>query len=307
MSKIVVGRLGPHLDKLISPNQAAFVPGRRGLDNVVIAQELLHSLDTKKGKVGFMAIKVDLAKAYDCLEWSFVHHVLNAFHLPQMLIDLIMSCISSTSISILFNGGKLNSFKPTRGIHQGDPLSSYIFIICMEYLGYLINKECTDKKWVPMKASKDNVGIPHLFFADDLMLFAKANIVGANSIKGVLRKFGEKSRQTVSLEKSQVYFSSNVPELIKDNTCETLGIRAASQLGKYLGFPLKHKGTCRNQYNFIVDRIISKLVGWKSKLLSFAGRTVLVKPVMMAIPNYVMQGVALPSHLCSKQSPPKQA
>lgn len=176
VSKIVVGRLGPYLDKLISPNQAAFVPGRRGLDNVVIAQELLHSLNTKKGKVGFMAIKVDLAKAYDCLEWSLVHHVLNAFHLPQMLIDLIMSSISSTSISILFNGGKLNSFKPTRGIRQGDPLSSYIFFLCMEYLGYLINKECTDKKWVPMKASKDNVGIPHLFFADDLMLFPKQTL-----------------------------------------------------------------------------------------------------------------------------------
>ena len=69
VSKIVVGRLRPHLDKLISPNQAAFVPGRQGLDNIVIAQELLHSLDTKKGKVGFMAVKVDLAKAYDRLEW----------------------------------------------------------------------------------------------------------------------------------------------------------------------------------------------------------------------------------------------
>ena len=69
VSKIVVGRLRPHLDKLISPNQAAFVPGRKGLDNIVIAQELLHSLDTKKGKVGFMAVKVDLAKAYDRLEW----------------------------------------------------------------------------------------------------------------------------------------------------------------------------------------------------------------------------------------------
>ena len=69
VSKIVVGRLKPHLDKLISPNQAAFVPGRQGLDNIVIAQDLLHSLDTKKGKVGFMAVKVDLAKAYDRLEW----------------------------------------------------------------------------------------------------------------------------------------------------------------------------------------------------------------------------------------------
>lgn len=186
VSKIIVGRLRPHLDRLICPNQAAFVLGRRGLDNVVIAQELLHSLDTKKGKVGFMAIKVDLAKAYDRLEWSFVHHALNAFRLPQMLIDLIMSCISSTSISILFNGGKLNSFKPTSGIRQGDLLSLYIFILCMEYLGYLINKECMDKNWEPMKASKDNVRISHLFFPDDLMLFAKANIVGANLIKKVL-------------------------------------------------------------------------------------------------------------------------
>lgn len=174
VSKIVMGRLRPYLDKLISPNQAAFVRGRRRLDNVVIAQELLHSLDTKKkkGKVGFMAIKVDLAKAYDRLEWSFIHHVLTAFRLPQMLINLIMSCISSTSISILFNGGKLNCFKPTRGIRQGDPLSPYIFILCMEYLGYLINKECMDKSLEPMKASRDNVGISHLFFGDDLMLFA---------------------------------------------------------------------------------------------------------------------------------------
>jgi len=186
VSKIVVDRLRPHLDKLISPNQAAFVPGRRGLDNVVIAQELLHSLDIKKGKVGFMAVKVDLAKAYDRLEWSFIHHVLNAFHLPRMLIDLIMSCISSTSISILFNGGKLDSFKPTRGIHQGGPLSPYIFILCMEYLGYFINRECMDKRWVPIKASKDNVGISHLFFTDDLMLFAKANIEGAKASREVL-------------------------------------------------------------------------------------------------------------------------
>ena len=67
VTKIIVGHIRPFLDKLISPNQTAFVPGRRGLDNVVVAQELIHSLDKKKGRVGFMAIKVDLVKAYDCL------------------------------------------------------------------------------------------------------------------------------------------------------------------------------------------------------------------------------------------------
>ena len=68
ITKIIVGRIRPLLDKLISPIQAAFVPGRRGLNNIIIAQELIHSLDKKKGKDGFMAIKVDLAKAYDRIE-----------------------------------------------------------------------------------------------------------------------------------------------------------------------------------------------------------------------------------------------
>ena len=63
---------------------------------------------------------------------------------------------------------------------------------------------------------------------------------------------------------------------------------------------LKHKNAERNQYNFIVERVINRLAGWKSKFLSFAGRTVLVKSVMSAMPNHVMQGVTLPSHLCEK-------
>ena len=72
VTKIIVGRIRPLLDKLILPNQTAFVLGRRGLDNVVVAQELIHSLDKNMGRVGFMAIKVDLVKAYDRLEWSFI-------------------------------------------------------------------------------------------------------------------------------------------------------------------------------------------------------------------------------------------
>lgn len=76
VTKIIVTRIRPLLSNLISSVQADFVPGRRGLDNVLIAQELIHSIDKKKGKVGYMAIKVDLEKAYDKLEWSFIHKVL---------------------------------------------------------------------------------------------------------------------------------------------------------------------------------------------------------------------------------------
>ena len=114
ISKIIVTCIRPFLTNLISPVQSAFMPRRRGMDNVLIAQELLYSLYRKKGKVGYMAVKLDLEKAYDRLEWNFIHKVLQAFHFPPKLTRIIMSCISSTYISILVNGGMLDSFEPSR-------------------------------------------------------------------------------------------------------------------------------------------------------------------------------------------------
>ena len=96
VSKIIVNKIRPHIGKLIAPIQIAFVPGRKDIDNVLIAQELFYALDRKKGKEGYMAIKVDLEKANDRLEWSFVHKVIHAFHFPHNLIKVIMSYVIST-------------------------------------------------------------------------------------------------------------------------------------------------------------------------------------------------------------------
>ena len=90
---MIVARLRPLLNKLISPLQLAFVPGRRSVDNAIVVQELIHSIGNKKGKVGNMAIKVDFEKAYDKLEWSFIRDVLVNANLPHNLVTLIMSCV----------------------------------------------------------------------------------------------------------------------------------------------------------------------------------------------------------------------
>ena len=136
-----------------------------------------------------MALKIDLEKAYDKLEWSFIKDMLIRFYLPRKLIDLIMSCISSVSTSLLFNGGALEPFLPTRGIRQGEPLSPYIFIMCMDYLGKLIQERCEDKSWIPVKASRRGPTFLHLFFANDLVLFAKANMENCLVIREVLDEF----------------------------------------------------------------------------------------------------------------------
>ena len=193
VTKIIVKRLRPFLPKLISPLQTAFVLGRMGLDNMIIAQEIIHTMTLKKGKTGFMVIKIDLEKAYDRLEWHFIRDVLELYRLPPPLIKLIMSCVSSSSISVLLNGGKPERFHPSRGIRQRDPLSPYLFIMCMEVLGFLIFRRCEENLWDPIRASRGGQAFSHLFFADDLVLFAKADLRNCNSVRETLDSFCELS------------------------------------------------------------------------------------------------------------------
>ena len=86
-----------------------------------------------------------------------------------------MSCVSSTSIFVLFNGGGLDSFQPSRVIRQRDSLSAYIFILCMEVLEALISEKYKANLWDPVRASRCGIAFSNLFFVDDLVLFAEAN------------------------------------------------------------------------------------------------------------------------------------
>ena len=297
VSKIIVARLRPHLDKLVCPLQSAFVPGRRSVDNAIVVQELIHTISNKRGSGSYMAIKVDLEKAYDKIEWSFIREVLINANLPYNLVNLIMSCVSSVSTSILFNGGIAEPIFPSRGIRQGDPLSPYLFILCMEVLGHIIEDKCSEKSWVPVKSSQSGMAFSHLFFVDDLVLFAKADHVNCSTIRDVLDDFCTRSGQSISESKSRVYFSPNVDVDTRESLCDILGFKSTPNLGKYLGFPLKHRGGNNQDQNFILDRVKQKLAGWKANLLSLAGRTVLIQASTSTIPAYVMQCTALPKKL----------
>ena len=112
----------------------------------------------------------------------------------------------------------------------------------MEYLGFLINESCWKKEWTLLKVSKQNLGISHLFFADNLILFPKANKAGVESIKKVLSQFCKESKQLVSAEKSRIYFSPNLLPSVREDICEVLDIYETSCIGRYLSFPLNHKG-----------------------------------------------------------------
>lgn len=139
-------RSRPLLDKCISKNQGAYAPGRSIYDNILIAHELFSNFNKKKASLGCMAIKLDLEKAYDFLNWNYIRTCLIAFGFSEHWIKLIMQCISSVSFSVLINGSAEGFFTPSRGIRQGDPLSPYIFILCMEPFIRHLNDLCLKPK-----------------------------------------------------------------------------------------------------------------------------------------------------------------
>ena len=101
ISKIVVARLRPFLKNINSPNQCSFILGRSNTDNIVVLQEVIHYLRKMKGSVGGVIMKVDLEKVYDRIDWDFLKKVLMDLGLPYSLINLIMFCVTSTSMNIL--------------------------------------------------------------------------------------------------------------------------------------------------------------------------------------------------------------
>lgn len=109
----------------------------------------------KRGRRGYMAVKIDLEKAYDRLKWNFVRDTLRDIGIPEPLVSIIWQCISSSNMRVLWNGEELESFLPTRGIRQGDPLSPYLFVLCMERLSHLISAAANEGRWKPFPFSKD--------------------------------------------------------------------------------------------------------------------------------------------------------
>ena len=138
ITKVIVGRVHPFLDDIVGPLQSNFIPGRSSSDNVIIAQEVLHNMCRKKGKSSSLVFKIDFEKTYDPVNCEFLCQTLFDFNFPNALITLIMNCVTSCNLSMVWNSEKMPSFAPTRGSPSKGSLSPYLFVLYMEKLALLI-------------------------------------------------------------------------------------------------------------------------------------------------------------------------
>ncbi|XP_060965447.1 uncharacterized protein LOC115720378 [Cannabis sativa] len=300
ISKIIANRIKPLLPKLICPTQAAFVPGRAIQDNNVIAQEIVHSFNRKKGREGLFAIKIDLMKAYDRLSWGFIHHVLDCFDVPLEFRTWVSQCISTTSLNACLNGGSVGKIFPSCGLRQGDPLSPYLFIWAAKILSRILEDAQRSKTISGIRLSRGGLILSHIFFADDLILVGKANLEEAKGYWDCLENFCAWSGQKVNKMKTSIFFSKNTPNVMKQRIKDLLGIGSPEEKVQYLGLPLFRSRQKDADFNFILDNLMEKLHGWKAKTLSKAGRATLKKSVGLALPLYAMQTTKLSNRLATK-------
>ena len=150
---------------------------------------MLHNFKSRKVKAGLMAIKLDLQKAYDKMSWKFLKAVMLQFGFNGTFINWIMSCVTTVSFEVLVNGGKSDQFKPSRGLRQGDPLSSYLFILGQEVLSRMLEFEFQQKKIKGVKASINEPAITHVMYTEDIILFSKASRREASALLDCLDKY----------------------------------------------------------------------------------------------------------------------
>ncbi|KAL6194708.1 hypothetical protein ACLB2K_035785 [Fragaria x ananassa] len=287
------------MSTLVSPTQVSFIPGRNITDNIIVAQEMLHKFRNSKGNLGFMAWKIDLAKAYDKLQWQFIESVLWEVGIRDKLLQLMIQCFTSVNSRVIVNGEVTKDFCPESGLRQGDPLSPYLFVLCMEKLSHLITFQVEQGRWKPVKICQNGPAVSHLFFADDLILFGEASLAQAEVMRSCIDCFCLNSGQEVSFEKSSIFCSPNTEEGLAMHISDICGSPLSDDLGNYLGVPLLHSRVTPDTYKGLVEKVQLRLASWKSHTLSMAGRHTLIQSVTAGFLVYTMQSVKLPMSICN--------
>uniref|UniRef100_A0A803NPX3 Reverse transcriptase domain-containing protein n=1 Tax=Cannabis sativa TaxID=3483 RepID=A0A803NPX3_CANSA len=246
VAKCLAGRMKQSLHQAISEEQSAFIGGRLIQDNAIVGFESLHCMKTKRfGNGNKMALKLDMSKAYDRVEWNFLVTMMRGLGYEEQWIEKIM------------RAGSIN------GVQFG----------------------------------RDRVKVSHLFFADDSFVFLNAKEEECDTMKHILQRYSKLSGQQINLEKSEVCMGKRISSSHGQKLATRLGVRLVSHHAKYLGLPSFVGRRKKEVFEIIKDKVWNKLKGWKASMFSQAGREVLIKVVVQAIPSYAMSCFRLPKKL----------
>ncbi|KAL0386175.1 UNVERIFIED_CONTAM: putative mitochondrial protein [Sesamum radiatum] len=270
-SKCIANRLKPMLDSIISPSQSAFIQGRLITDNTLLAFELNHYLQsTRRSKEGCVALKLDMSKAYDRVEWTFLRGTLLRLGFNHRFVSLVMMLVITVSYSLTLNGEHFEVFS------------------C------LIQDAERRERLTGVVVARQAPRVSHLLFADDTLVFCGATTEQIGEMRWILQVYARISGQEINFQKSTMVISGGVLLAVKHLLGAILRVRVVPRHDKYLGLPAVGGRSRVALFQNIRDRMWNRIEGWHSKLLSQAGKGVLIKAVLQSLPTYAMSCFQLP-------------
>ncbi|KAI0511714.1 hypothetical protein KFK09_012346 [Dendrobium nobile] len=283
VAKLLANKLKEVLPLIIHDNQVGFIAKRCSSDDIILAADLLREF--KVGSNLFCA-KLNIWKAFDSLSRDFLLHRLRMKGFPEPFIKWIKGCISDVYFSVCINGSLEGFFKSSSGLRQGCPLSPLLFCIAMDGLS------CCLQPNLFKGISCNGMTVNHLLYADDLLVFGKAEEDNVLILLNALNCFAKASNLCVNPTKSSILFAKDVNSsyIITD----LLGIHQSSSFLTYLGLLISPSRLKFSHFQPLLSRVSALLAGWKVKFLSFAGRLQFLKFTIANTIAYWIRGAIIP-------------
>ncbi|KAH6818323.1 hypothetical protein C2S51_001926 [Perilla frutescens var. frutescens] len=298
-TKVLATRLNAVAAKIVTTQQYGFIQGRHIHEAIFLASEGVNTLNrTHAGRN--MAIKVDITKAFDTLQWPFLSRVLRSFGFPAKFCSWITGILTSARLSVLINGSPCGYFECSRGVRQGDPLSPLLFGIAEEMLSYLLSNVVLHKSLKPMSYSRGFDFTTHILYADDVFNFCQATKSNVKALKEVIDVYAKLSGQLCNRLKSRVFYGVGVKKRVCRSVASSLGFTVGSFPTIYLGVPLFVGIPRVSHIRSLADKILLKFNRWNGHVLSMAGRLCLIKSVITSSAIHSMMVYAWPVSLVKK-------
>lgn len=238
--------------------------------------------------------------SYDHKEWLLIVRALHFFGFHPTFVNWIYQGLSSVSYSILQNGSPHGFFKPSCGLRQGDPISRLLFILGSEVFSRMITNAKNQDCFHGIRIGRGVPAIYHLLYADDLLIFCKADTDEAQVISECLTHYGSWSGQRLNVRKSSITFSRSTIAGTSQAICEMLHLPRKDHVEKHLGLPISIGRNKNIKSKVICERVKHRLESWQMCTLSQAGRLVLIRSVASALLAYTMAKFLLPKTLYNR-------
>jgi hypothetical protein len=275
------------LGKLVTHTQNAFVPGRQILDSILMANECVDSR-IQSGEPGLIC-KLDLEKAYNHVNWDFLLYMLERCGFGETCRGWIHQCVPTVCFSVLINGTPTDFFSSSQGVRQGDPLSPLLFVVVMEAFSKMINVAVERELLSGFLVGSRHfevMKVSHLLFTDDTLIFCKPKVEQICNLRCLLLCFEAVLELKINLSKSVNVPIGEVGDM--KGLSSILGCGVESLPLTYFGFPLGAPYKNPLIWNTVIEKMESKLAGWKHMYLFKGDRLTLIKSTLFNIPTYYL-------------------